>query len=51
MEGDDEGIVLFVVLRRREEDDEEYSLPICFSSNERKNARAFSTALFVDAEC
>ena len=38
-----------------DDDDDECSLlllpPRCLSSNERKNARAFSTALLLDAEC
>ncbi len=46
-------LLLVVVLRRRDADECSLLLlpPMCLSSKERKNARAFSTALFVDAEC
>ncbi len=46
-------LLVVVVLRRRDADECSLLLlpPMCLSSKERKNARAFSTALFVDAEC
>jgi len=46
-------LLLVVVLHRRDADECSLLLlpPMCLSSKERKNARAFSTALFVDAEC
>jgi hypothetical protein len=40
-----------IVDERRRDDECSLPLPRCFSSNERKKARAFSTALFVEAEC
>ena len=37
--------------RRRDDELCSLLLPRCLSSNERKNARAFSTAVLADAEC